>query len=376
MPTARSKNSLKNLGLLAGSLLASVVLAEFLVRAVYPQQLAVWHTMRDGLVIHPPGLVTHLVEFDQVVRFNAFGMRDRERTLKKAQGTKRVLVLGDSFMEALQVSFEDSFPSLLESGLRTRVGRDVEVVNVGVGGWGQDDQLAYLRKHGLAFEPDLILIAMTMHNDVFDNLKERFHTLVDGQLVERPAARISEWEYQSLRLKGFFASRSHLWQLLRKVKNLREIRILAAALDDHVAQLVGKDEKPQELERGWALTFELFKEIRDIGKGAGARTAIMLIPLRLQLENGTHHHPPATGSLPASDAAVDKPQQAMRTFGRDANVEIIDLLPVLRSWTVEQRAAGGKASLHLWEGHWNATGHRLAADVAVKAIVGRQLLKP
>ena len=47
------------------------------------------------------------------------------------------LVLGDSFMEALQVPFEESFPYLLGTGLRQATGKQVEVINAAVGGWGK-----------------------------------------------------------------------------------------------------------------------------------------------------------------------------------------------------------------------------------------------
>ena len=237
MSTAKPKDVLKNLGLLAASMLLSLVMAECVVRFLYPQQLAVWHTMHDGLVIHPPGLVTYLAEFKQEVTFNSLGMRDREHARKKAEGTKRVLVLGDSFMEALQVSFEESFPHRLESRLRETLNPRVDVINCSVSGWGQDAQLAYLQKYGRDLKPDLILVAMTLHNDVLDNMQGRFYSMAQGRLVSMSAPHMSDWEYSMLRIKGYLASRSHLVQLLRKWKNLREIRDVASALDRHVSQV-------------------------------------------------------------------------------------------------------------------------------------------
>src|SRR5437016_3856823 len=349
------KSLARNLGLFVASTMLSLLVAEWSVRTLYPQQLAVWYTTEDGLAIHPPGLITYLTESKQEIRFNASGMRDRDHAKKKQKDTTRILVFGDSFMEALQVAFEDSFPSLLESGLRKALHRNVEVINCAVSGWGQDDQLAYLQKYGRALEPDLILVAMTLHNDVSDNMREQFHTLAHDKLILKPVATMSVSELKVLHVKGFFASHSHLWQLLRKVKSLREMRSVAAALDKHVMQLIGRSEETEELKRGWKLTFELFKGIREVGKSMGAETAIMLIPLRLQLQD--------------DDIAIEKPQQAMRTFGREANIDIIDLLPILRRWTLEN-----KASLHLPDGHWNEKGHRLAADTVVKQIVEKRLV--
>jgi len=375
MPLSQWRNRLRNLALLGASLVVSLALAELAVRLILPQQLAVWHTMRDGLVIHPPGLQVYLHEFGQQISFNAVGMRDRERSPEKRQGTLRVLLLGDSFMEALQVPFEDSFPSLLEAGLRARLNREVEVVNAAVSGWTQDDQLYYLRKHGLHFKPDLVLVAMTLHNDVLENLRERFYTLAGGRLTPRPESRMPESEYRSLKIKGYFASRSHLWQLLRKLKHLAEMRILAADLDKHVATLIAPDAAPHANDRGWALTFELFKEIRDTGRHIGAATAVMLIPLRIQLHPSALERFRDTAGLAASEVALDRPQQAMRTFGGEAGIEIIDLLPGMRSWTSANAGRNPGASLHLHEGHWNVDGHRLASEIAVGTLLEKGLLR-
>jgi hypothetical protein len=375
MSSSHSHNRLRNLTLLAASLLVSVALAELGVRLILPQQLAVWHTMPDGLVIHPPGLKVYLHEFGQEVAFNALGMRDRPRQPQKREGTLRVLVLGDSFMEALQVPFEDSFPSLLQAGLRAKLKREVEVVNAAVSGWAQDDQLYYLRKHGLRLEPDLILIAMTVHNDVLENLRERFHTLADGELRERPETRMSDLEYRSLLVKGFFASRSHLWQLLRKLKHLAAMQMLAADLNRHVAGLITPGAGATASDRGWELTFALFRGIRDAGKRIGARTAILLIPLRIQLHPAALEGFRNAAGLAAEDIDLDKPQQLMRKFGAEAGIDIIDPLPAMRGWTATSASGSAGASLHLQEGHWNNDGHRLASEIVARSLIEKGMLR-
>ena len=374
MSTTKPKDLLRNLGLLAGSMILSLVMAECVVRFLYPQQLAVWHTMPDGLVIHPPGLDTYLAEFKQQVRFNSLGMRDREHAADKAEGTTRVLVLGDSFMEALQVSFEESFSHRLESRLRKTLGPHVDVINCSVSGWGQDAQLAYLQKYGRDLKPDLILVAMTLHNDVLDNMQGRFYSMAQGRLAPVSVPRISDWEYNTLRIKGYFASRSHLWQLVRKWKHLGEIREVASALDRHVLQVVQGGDEPAELQRGWQVTSELLKGIRDAGKGLGAETAVMLIPLRYQLEPDSLRKFREAAGVTSGNAVVDRPQQLMKKLGREAGLEIIDLLPVFQSQTASAGHSRSDGSLHLQEGHWNTMGHRLAANIAADEIVKRQLL--
>ena len=117
-----------------------------------------------------------------------FGMRDQEHSFEKQANIYRVLVLGDSFMEALQVPFERSFPYLLSQRWNDVDHKRVEVINAAVSGWGTDDELAYLVRFGVRFKPDLILVAMTLTNDLNDNLVQEFYTLANGRLIAHSPA--------------------------------------------------------------------------------------------------------------------------------------------------------------------------------------------
>jgi len=86
---------------------------------------------------------------------------------------------------------------------RRRTGRLVEVVNASVSGWGTDDELKCLTSHGMQWRPDLVLVAMTLHNDVSDNLRERFHAVRNGALVEKPRRDETFLAYKVIQLKGF-----------------------------------------------------------------------------------------------------------------------------------------------------------------------------
>ena len=169
----------------------TVAFMELGVRLFAPQPVAVSLQDRYGLAMHWPGLTAYLPQSGLTASFNSAGMRDREHGYEKPPGVFRVLVLGDSFMEALQVPFESSLPSLLERALHQQTGKTIEVINAGTSGWGTDDELRYLTSYGLRWKPDLVLVAMTLHNDVSDNLREEWHTLRNGALVEQPRMQAS-----------------------------------------------------------------------------------------------------------------------------------------------------------------------------------------
>jgi hypothetical protein len=355
--------------LLVVSTVCALGLSELILRVVYPQQLGVWYSLRNGMVIHPPGTRIHLASFGQTVEFNSLGMRDVEHRPVKEPGTFRILVLGDSFMEALQVPLEESFHRLLEHRLRSLTGRPVEVVNGAVSGWGTDDHLEYLTRYGVKLVPDLVLDAMTLHNDVSDNLEQRYHTLVDGRLVARPPAEMSEADFRLLKVKDYFASRSHLTQLMRKYRHLSGMRQAGRQLDVHVLRLLEKDESAS-MRKGWELTQGLMLGLRDEGARISARTAVMLIPLSLQIYGDVRQRWLEANGVAADRLDLERPQDRMRAIGAALTVETVDLLPAFR-----KSFKDNGRSLHLvGDGHWTPEGHRLAAAVVADQLVARKLL--
>src|SRR5262249_1154366 len=76
---------------------------------------------------------------------------------------ERVLVLGDSFTEGVQVGEDDLFTARME-----RADPHLEVWNAGVGGYGTVQEYLYLATDGLKFHPDLVLL-MFYENDLTDN---------------------------------------------------------------------------------------------------------------------------------------------------------------------------------------------------------------
>src|SRR5882672_5326022 len=263
-----------SVGLVIGAIAVGVLLAEAGLRLFYPQQLGVWYQDREGLGLHWPGLVTRFPQSSFPVAFNSAGLRDREHAVAKPEGVFRVLVLGDSFMEALQVPFEESFPSVVEHELSQGTGRRVEVVNASVSGWGTDDELTYLTRYGMQWKPDLILVAMTLHNDISDNLGEQFHTIRNGELVERPRTEEALLSYELLQLKAFLASKFHAYQLLLRLRRAREIRDAAKQLNSHVVELF-KPKAGKQFSRGLELTALLLERIQTIASSERSRVVIV-----------------------------------------------------------------------------------------------------
>src|SRR5262249_34118512 len=124
---------------------------------------------RFGWVLKPSvSYVYRLPEESVLVSYNRDGWRDVPHTNDKPKDVLRVLVLGDSFMEAYSVRFEDSLPARLEHLTKT-ARRHVEVVNMGVGGYGTLQEYLVFDLLGRAYRPDVVVLAMFLGNDLAEN---------------------------------------------------------------------------------------------------------------------------------------------------------------------------------------------------------------
>jgi lysophospholipase L1-like esterase len=107
-------------------------------------------------------------EFRVTVHTNGLGLRGAPAEARKAPGTYRVLLLGDSFAFGFGVEDDATFAAVLQRTLAPPDGFErVEVLNAGVAGWSADQYLLFLESRGFAWKPDLVLLAET-ENDPAD----------------------------------------------------------------------------------------------------------------------------------------------------------------------------------------------------------------
>jgi len=88
---------------------------------------------------------------------NSLGLRGRE-VVAKQPGVYRILSLGESTTFGRHIPFESTYSRVLERALASEDGPRVEVINGGVPGYSLFQGVMYLRHHGLALEPDAVLL--------------------------------------------------------------------------------------------------------------------------------------------------------------------------------------------------------------------------
>jgi hypothetical protein len=164
---------------------------------------------------------------------NRFGMRDYDRyTQAKPDGVYRILALGDSFTFGM-TGVDDVWPNALEKMFEGSVPK-VEVLNSGVSGYGQDNEYFYLKKFGLAFEPDMAIVGFFVGNDIGDNYQHNTRLVVEGVLVSpETAERFTKRELTEEARRRKLLNRFHLYRLL-KYRNYAGVTALFKNTGDRV----------------------------------------------------------------------------------------------------------------------------------------------
>jgi lysophospholipase L1-like esterase len=228
------------------------------------------------------------------VRFkiNSEGMRaDKEFAKEKPAGTKRILVLGDSFGIGYGADLEDTFLAVMQRELE-EAGHNVELINLSVSGLGPSEQLIQLRETGLAYDPDLVLQCWNI-TDVNDNIRAKLFELEDGELVQRndsylPATRAQEmlgnigifrWLSAHSDLFGFLRENAGEWA--KKLLFVMRGGANNAEADDEIETETNDtpdESQPDTLTGPQELAIAILKTMQQESAEAGANFVVCDVP--------------------------------------------------------------------------------------------------
>jgi lysophospholipase L1-like esterase len=392
--------------LLVSSVLFSVSLVECALRiqaygSIAP--LSGEHVLRmphptRGWALRPDG-VGHQrnLDFDVTVEINDRGLRDVPHAYAKPPGVQRIVVLGDSFMEAYQVPLEESLPRRLEADLGERVGA-VEVINLGVGGYGTAQELRQLEEEGLRYQPDLVVLAFYTGNDIQNNSRElEVDTFgaEDPKVWGRPYAHADDlrspltWTEPDYARMMAAAEREQSKRAapLRRAWKLIEPTLLANRLQQLFAQVAARLGAPPAdpkahfgwpflehfesptWDEAWGITRRLILELRDVSRAAGADLVLLIVPAKLQVEESFRDL--ARAQYPGVVFDETRINRALATFTKEHGILLVDPTPEL----VASDEAGATTYFQLEDHHWNALGHEIAARRLADAITAAGLLR-
>jgi len=316
--------------------------------------LLIWNP--TGYVRHPilgrisrPGLYIHGVEGFSWSRINSIGLRGPEVAPKRA-GEKRVLFLGDSFTQGIQVPLSRTFAARVGD----RLGDDgvkATVVNAGYSGASPADYIGLSRWYQGTMAPDATVVQMSKQDFAgdIDNPERNFY-------VKRAGG-----EYV-LVANTEFVSSDPLLRRFKWLTPLRDVALLSLAVQNVEKAVTARGAAPEPSEAQVATVADeplIEWTIEEL-----ARSYPNLVILYLPHTNYLNGAP-----------APDPIAVAVQNAAADQDVEFVDVTqPLAEQFTGDHVAPTGFANSMPGVGHLNAAGHETVAaqlTPVIERILGR-----
>lgn len=268
--------------LLVGSTLLALGLAEVCFRLLYPQPIVPRYVEMSKFGIrknigHVQGVMA-TGDFRHGFTTNSQGFRGQaEYAQLKPLGVYRVIALGDSVTLGHGVEDHETFSAVLQQELGHN--RQVEVINMGVSGFGTAEELIQLEQVGLAYQPDLVLLTY-FPNDPYNNVVSKLFSVIDGRLVRThdeyvPALFVRD-RLSTIPGYSYLCQHSHVLNFLRSRASAFFIDYLARK--NQVNSDISSVLSPTERE----MTELLIRAVRQTTADRGVPLLILNIPVVLK----------------------------------------------------------------------------------------------
>jgi hypothetical protein len=371
-------------------------------------ELGWWHIPDSGGIFY-----SSFNEYQTEVKINALRLRE-DKSLNSydlAANKFKLMILADSFGEALQVPLEKTFFKRLQN-LLTENGLDTQTINTGVGSWGIDQEATFFRLEGYKYQPNLTLLFFFTRNDALNSygpleiarnggsIQKSFYRLDETGKLVYPPPFDPDHAYPSeeakpkplppaplLKTADWLWLHSHLYRWLAPY--LRDIppvlktlgpsgllggegRIRAAHPSVPVPFYVYQKPIGEEWQNAWALTEAILADLRRQVEANGGHLAVIITPAKEQVYPEQWAKTLATNpSMQNSNWDLTLPNRQLTQILTRQEIIYLDLLPAF------QEAASQPESVPLYfthDGHWTETGHNLTAQAIFEFLVAENLV--
>lgn len=300
-----------------------------------------------------PGARTRFTtsEFDTEIAINQSGVRDEEEIGPKAEHERRILILGDSIVLAVQVPFRQTFGELLEQRLNARPSPyRYRVINAGVQGYGPVEERLFFHAVGRALQPDIVLETLFVGNDA----EEAVVSAARASGASTPA---------STALRQGVADRVR--RIVRRSMVLQVLRLRAQTATDRFTTTLAPPEPPLQsyaarpaprIERGLGIVRETVDDIAREAASAGAATGVLLMPARFQVDDADYGRLRDAVAQAGGELQRDAASQRFDAALAGVAVPRLDLLPALRA------ARPGPDLFFQQTVHLTVRGHQVVAE--------------
>jgi SGNH hydrolase-like domain, acetyltransferase AlgX len=317
-------------------------------------------------------------DFSYVQRVNNLGLRGIDLPATKADGTLRIVMLGDSFTMGKGVEDDQTSSVLLERSLRKDTAAcknmTLEVLNGGVDSYAPVLSFIQLKMDIQPLQPDLVILNLDV-SDLVQEAAYRQQAVFDatGEIVAVPLIRgkesltdrIRDWTDRHLfltRAALFYANKFLSYRDLAKDLEVRSV--LTQADYEIVAHTLAQDSEPRD--KQWQDIFDSILKMKRYCEAHGIEFVLSVYPWGHQVSD-TEWVPGRYSFMPKDAVPSDNSINRIREFAAENHVGLSDAFAAFRSYH------GGKALYFRHDTHWTPVGQELMAKVLEDYLASKYL---
>jgi len=334
----------------------TLLLCEVAIRLIAPQQLVVirpdiWQPADSVGWLTRPNAHVAVNTGERTVSLITDSAGFRVGGRPAATDGLRVLLIGDSFMQALQVEHEQSVAALLEDTLSRALGQPVAVRNAGVDGWDPPQYLIRARTLLDRGRYDALVVTLFTGNDIVGReipyLPPRQANATRRLRWPGSASWASFVDAVLYPINDWLDRKSHLFTFTkRRLETLRmrlglsaeyfPTEFLKSSLDD----------------ARWEVTAGIVAAIHEAARSHGVPAVFVIIPTHYQTDGEAFARYALGLRIDTSAVDLEQPDRILREKLAARGLRVVDLLEPMR----QSRTAGirpyGSVDYHLSpEGH-------------------------
>ncbi|MBL8135094.1 MAG: hypothetical protein JNL48_00605 [Acidobacteria bacterium] len=311
-------------------------------------------------------------DFVYLQRVNHLGLRGRETTVEKPAGTRRILMLGDSFTMAKGVQEDETFSVLVEQALQAPMqacgGGRVEVLNAGVDSYSPLLEYLYFKRDLARLNPDLVVLNFD-NSDLIQEAAYRRQATRDatGEITAVPQIwQDSVYErFLSWTNRHLFITRAVLVYITRAMNHneMTVRRVVNEAGREHFAHTLEGD---VDRTRQWDAVFDSLHRLKTLTDQAGIPLLLTTYPWAHQVGD-TGWVPGRFSFMQPGERPSTVSRDTIRARSAEMQLEVFEALPAFKAYS-------GTEPLYFdYDPHWNAAGHRVMANALERHIASRYL---
>jgi hypothetical protein len=343
-----------------GSIVLALILAELLVRLFFPQQLPtvredIW-VPKYGVGVEKAGNIdTTINSGEGSVRFITDEDGYRIGSIPAPADAPRVLVVGDSFVEATAIEYERSLSGLLESDLTESMGTPVRIVSAGVGGWNPNQYLYKTRMELERRAHELVIVFIYLGNDI---VKRKTGPSQPRESRIKHIRMPRAFEYKEIvnavvyPLYARLRYRSHVVVLIKSKVN---VLLMRAGLTKRVF--------PNTLVRShaesglWDVTAGIASDIAAVAGENRVPVMFVILPADYQIDEKLGENFARGSSIDPSLIDLDQSSRVLAEKMKEMDLVVIDTTDILR-----QAFLDGQTPYAEFDRHLSESGHRIVVN--------------